>query len=256
MGAMSAHPVEVRHLVYRYPGAAEAAVEALDFTLAQGEILGLLGPNGAGKTTTLHAILGLLMPSSGTVRVFGCSPITQRLEVLPRLNFASVDVDLPSNLTVSECLTIFAKLYGVSQAKKRIDELTEQFDLARLRKQLVGTLSAGEQMRLKLCKALLNAPDLLILDEPTLSLDPYMAQKVRDLLKTIQRQRRMSVLHTSHNMQEVEAFCDRILFLHQGRKLAEGSPREVLERFKSRSLDELFIRVAISGELYHVESQK
>ena len=249
---MTEFSIEVKELVYRYPGAPVPAIDGLDFTLAPKEILGLLGPNGAGKTTTLHAVLGLLVPTSGTVRVFGCSPLTHRLKVLPRLNFASVDVDLPSNLIVAECLMVFASLYGIRRARRRVDELTEQFELSGLRKQLIGTLSAGEQMRLKLCKALLNAPDLLILDEPTLSLDPYMAQKVRDMLKTIQRSHRMSILHTSHNMQEVEAFCDRILFLHQGRKLAEGTPREVLERFKSRSLDELFIRVATSGDLIHL----
>ena len=204
MGIMSTHPVEIRQLTYRYPGASAPAVDRLDLTLEPGEILGLLGPNGAGKTTTLHAVLGLLVPTSGSVQIFGASPIDQRLAVLPRINFASVDVDLPSNLTIVECLRVFAHLYGVEDVRRRVDELMAQFELGTLRRQLVGTLSAGEQMRLKLCKALINHPGLLILDEPTLSLDPYMAQKVRDLLKGIQQQHRMSVLHTSHNMQEVE----------------------------------------------------
>ena len=227
-------------------------MDRVSFVVNRGEIVGLLGPNGAGKTTTLHAILGLLAPTSGTVHVFGSSPLTQRLKVLPRLNFVSADVDLPSNLVVAECLHVFAKLYGMRNVRARIDELVERFELAGLRKHLVGTLSSGEQTRLKLCKALLNAPDLLILDEPTLSLDPYMAQKVRTLLKAIQLERQLAILHTSHNMQEVEVFCDRILFLHQGKLLAEGSPREVLERFKGQTLDELFIRVATSGELFEV----
>ena len=244
-------PIAVRQLVYRYGRAERPAVEGLDFTVASGEILGLLGPNGAGKTTTLHALLGLLTPTAGSVKVFGCSPIRERSRVMPRLNFASVDVDLPSNLLVTECLRIFAKLYGVHRDLRHCDELMERFHLIEVRRQRIGTLSAGEQMRLKLCKALLNRPDLLILDEPTLNLDPYMAQTVRELLKTIQRERGMTILHTSHNMQEVESFCDRILFLHQGRKLAEGSPSEVLARFGSRSLNELFIRVATSGDLYH-----
>jgi ABC-2 type transport system ATP-binding protein len=246
--------IEVRQLVHRYSRTDHPAVDGLDVTVAPGEIVGLLGPNGAGKTTTLHAVLGLLKPTSGTVKVFGHSPLSERSRVLPRMNFASVEVDLPSNLIVTECLQIFAKLYGVRRARLRMDELIERFDLVPLRQHLTGTLSAGEQMRLKLCKALLNAPDLLILDEPTLSLDPYMAQKVRELLKRIQRERQLTILHTSHNMREVETFCDRILFLHQGKKLAEGSPGEVLERFKSRSLDELFIRVATSGELLHAPS--
>ena len=243
--------IQVSQLVYRYQRAERPAVDGLDFTVAGGEILGLLGPNGAGKTTTLHAILGLLTPTAGSVKVFGCSPLAERSRVMPRLNFASVDVDLPSNLLVAECLRIFAKLYGVHRDVRHSEELMERFHLIEVRRQRIGTLSAGEQMRLKLCKALLNRPDLLILDEPTLNLDPYMAQTVRELLKTIQRERGMTILHTSHNMQEVERFCDRILFLHQGRKLAEGSPSEVLARFGSRSLDELFIRVATSGELFH-----
>lgn len=241
--------VEVAELVHRYPRAPQAAVEGLSFTLQPGEVLGLLGPNGAGKTTTLHAVLGLLEPTSGSVWVFGRSPVRERLQVLPRLNFASVDVDLPSNLTVAECLRVFAGLYTVPHPAQRIVALMQQLDLAPLTRQAVGSLSSGERMRLKLAKALINDPALLILDEPTLSLDPYMAHKVRGLLKTIQRERNMAVLHTSHNMQEVEAFCDRIIFLHHGRMLAAGTPAAVLAQFKSRSLDDLFIRVAGSGEL-------
>lgn len=242
--------IEVRALTHRYARKERAAVDGLSFTLSRGEIVGLLGPNGAGKTTTLHTILGLLEPSGGEVRVFGQSPIRQRRAVLARLNFASVDVDLPSNLLVRECLSIFAAIYGVPNRRRRIEELIDRFELIGLLPRRVGTLSAGEHMRLKLCKSLLNAPDLLVLDEPTLSLDPYMAQKVRGLLKAIQRERGMSVLHTSHNMREVETFCDRIVFLHHGRKIAEGPPAEVLARAKSRSLDELFIRVASGGELF------
>jgi len=242
--------VAIHQLVHRYQRAERAAVDGLHLSVARGEIVGLLGPNGAGKTTTLHAVLGLLKPTAGVVKVFGRSPLSERSLVLPRLNFASVDVDLPSNLTVAESLWIFAGLYGVRTRRQRLDELLERFELIPLARHLIGTLSAGEQMRLKLCKALLNEPELLILDEPTLSLDPYRAQKVRGLLRSIQRERRLAILHTSHNMQEVETFCDRIVFLHQGRALAEGSPREVLERFQSRSLDELFIRAAETGELF------
>ena len=249
---MSDRVIEILQLTHRYRGTERAAVEALDLTVTQGEIVGLLGPNGAGKTTTLYAILGLLQPTSGSVKIFGRSPLTERSSVLPRINFASVDVDLPSNLAVQECLRIFASLYGVRNARTRVEEWIERFDLLPLRQHLIGTLSAGEQMRLKLCKALLNEPELLILDEPTLSLDPYRAKHVRDLLKAIQRERRLAILHTSHNMQEVETFCHRILFLHQGKKLAEGTPQAVLAQFRSRSLEELFIRVAEGGELFDV----
>ncbi|MBI2093135.1 MAG: ABC transporter ATP-binding protein [Candidatus Omnitrophica bacterium] len=242
--------IEVRGLTHRYERSAGFAVEALDFEVRRGEIVGLLGPNGAGKTTTLHTVLGLLAPTAGVVRVFGRSPLLERMQVLGRINFASVDVHLPSNLLVEECLYIFSNLYGVSYRSERIRNLVERFDLKALRRQRVGSLSSGEHMRLKICKALLNSPELLILDEPTLSLDPYMAHRVRSLLKEIQSERQISILHTSHNMREVESFCDRILFLHHGRKIAEGPPSEVLARSKSRNLDELFIRVAVSGDIF------
>lgn len=244
--------IDVQHLTHRYPKAEFPAVDDLSFTLAHGEILGLLGPNGAGKTTTLHAVLGLLEPTAGVVRVLGLSPVADRLKVLPRLNFASVDVDLPSNLTVAESLWVFAGLYTIARPRQRIDALVEQLALKDFLTHAVGSLSSGERMRLKVARALLNEPELLILDEPTLSLDPYMAQKVRELLKQIQRQKPMAILHTSHNMQEVESFCDRIIFLHHGKKLAEGAPSEVVKRFQSSSLHELFMRVAQSGELSDV----
>ena len=244
--------IEIRGLTHRYAKGERPAVDGLDLAVQGGEIVGLLGPNGAGKTTTLHAVLGLLEPTAGRVLIFGRSPIRDRSEILGRLNFASVDVDLPSNLLVEECLRIFAALYNVPDRRRRVVELMRQFELEPLARQRAGALSAGERMRLKLCKALLNAPDLLVLDEPTLSLDPYMAQKVRHLLQALQRERQMSILYTSHNMREVETFCDRIIFLHRGRKLADGSPADVMARTNSRSLDELFIRVATSGELIHV----
>ena len=242
-------PIVIEAFTHRYERKAPPAVDGLSLRVVRGEILGLLGPNGAGKTTTLHAILGLLRPTSGRVQVFGADPLAHRSRVLQRLNFASVDVDMPSNLTVGECLAIYSRLYGVANRRRRIEELMEQFSLAALRKRIFATLSAGERMRLKLAKALLNDPELLILDEPTLSLDPHMAQRVRDLLRRIQRERGITIVHTSHNMREVETFCDRILFLLRGRRFAEGPPAEVLARFKSASLDELFIRVAEGGDL-------
>lgn len=250
---MSISILDVQSLTHRYPKAEAPAVDGLSFTLEKGEILGLLGPNGAGKTTTLHAILGLLKPTSGKLRIFGFSPIKDRLKVLPRLNFASVDVDLPSNLTVRECLRVFAGLYSIDNPQARIGEWVKRLELEAFLTQAIGSLSSGERMRLKIGKALLNDPELLILDEPTLSLDPYMAQKVREMLKKIQRERGLSILHTSHNMQEVESFCDRIIFLHRGKLLVEGSPKQVMQRFQTGSLNELFIRVAATGELLDAE---
>lgn len=247
-----ADPVEVRDFTHRYAGAARPAVDALSFSVRAGEVIGLLGPNGAGKTTTLHAVLGLLQPTGGLVRVLGRCPIEDRLKVLPFLSFASADVDLPSNLSVIECLRIFGGLYSVPDFKRRLEDLLEKFSLTGFRTHLIGTLSAGEQMRLKLLKSLLHEPELLVLDEPTRSLDPYMAAKVRNLLQGIRKERQMTILYTSHNMQEVESFCDRILFLNEGKLLVEGTTAEVLRRLESRSLEELFIRVAVSGEIFHV----
>jgi ABC-2 type transport system ATP-binding protein len=249
---MKPDQITLDQFVYFYPRAVRPAVDHLSFKVRAGEVVGLLGPNGAGKTTTLHAVLGLLQPTSGTVRVLGHSPLTGRLKVLPRLSFASADVDLPSNLSVIECLNVFAGLYSVREPKKKIGGLLDQLELAKLRTHLVGTLSAGEQMRLKLLKSLLNDPELLILDEPTRSLDPYMASKVRELLQQLRRERQMTILYTSHNMQEVESFCDRILFLNEGKLLVEGTTAEVLRRLQSRSLEELFIRVAVGGDLFNV----
>jgi ABC-2 type transport system ATP-binding protein len=228
------------------------ALDGVSLSVRRGEIVGLLGPNGAGKTTILHTILGLIRPDAGRVTVFGASPLTQRTHVVSRLNFASAYADLPSNLTVAESLTVFAHLYGVRDHVRRLAALTEELALGPLQRKVIGKLSSGEQMRVKICKSLVNDPELLLLDEPTLSLDPYMSHRVRTLLAQVQRQRGLTVIHTSHNMAEVESFCHRIIFLHRGRVLAEGAPREVLAKFRSASLDELFIKVAEGGELLDV----
>lgn len=173
----------------------------------------------------MHTILGLIRPEHGRVSVFGLSPLTQRTQVAERINFASAYADLPSNLTVRESLSVFARLYGMSDRARRLAQLIEEFSLGTLADRVVGKLSSGEQMRVKICKSLVNDPELLLLDEPTLSLDPYMAHRVRTLLAEVQRRRGLTVIHTSHNMAEVESFCHRIIFLHRGRVLAEGAPR-------------------------------
>ncbi|GBC80979.1 Ribosome-associated ATPase [bacterium HR10] len=225
------------------------AVDRVSFSISRGEIVGLLGANGAGKTTTLHLILGLIRPTSGRIEIFGRDIERHRIEILRRMNFSSVGVNLPPNLTVWENLWLFAQLYGVSRAQERIAEVLELLEIAHLRDARTGRLSSGEMTRVNLCKALLNDPELLLLDEPTASLDPNIADKVRRLLRQIQRERRIAMLYTSHNMRDIEEVCDRILFLHQGRIIAEGSPREILEHFRTRTLEEVFIRIARSGEI-------
>lgn len=239
--------VELQDLCKRYNGI--EALKGLSLQLQKGEILGLLGPNGAGKTTAIHIILGLLTPTSGGVRVFGFSPVKERFQVLHRINFSSAYVNLPYNLTVFQNLQLYARLYNVKSAKEKIGELLGIFQISHLANRRCGFLSSGEQTRLNLCKALLNDPELLLLDEPTASLDPDMADVVRNVILKIQKQKKMAVLYTSHNMPEVEMVCDRILFIHQGRKRAEGTAREVIQRFRTKNLEEVFIRIARSGDL-------
>ena len=191
--------------------------------------------------------------SYGEVRVFGLSPFRDRPAVAARLNFASAYTSLPSNLTVLENLRVFARLYDVADMRRKIDELIQLFALGDYRRTVAGRLSAGEQMRLSLAKSMLNNPELLLLDEPTLSLDPYHADEARKLLARLQRERRMTILYTSHNMQEVEALCRRVIFIHRGRLIAAGTPHDIKRQFNSQTLDEVFIQVAKSGELVAVE---
>lgn len=220
------------------------ALDGLSFAVAKGESLGLLGVNGAGKTTAMNLLLGLTTPTSGQVRMFGLDLWKHRIEILKKVNFSSAYTNLPSNLLVWQNLTVFAKLYGVKRPKERIEHLLELLDITHLRKSVTGRLSAGESTRVNLAKALLNQPELLLLDEPTASLDPDIADRVRKLLRKLQAETGLSVLYTSHNMRDIEEVCDRLIFLHGGKVLAEGTPGEVHERFNRTSLEDLFIGVA------------
>jgi ABC-2 type transport system ATP-binding protein len=243
--------VAVDALTKDYPDV--KALDRLSFRAAEGEILGLLGPNGAGKTTAIHMMLGMLRPTSGEVRIFGLSPFADKYKIYPRINFSSAYVQLPFNLKVEKNLSIFARLYGVRDPKRKIAELLERFQMGHRAKSSTGSLSSGEQTRLNLCKALLNDPEVLFLDEPTASLDPDIAERVRDALKDIQREKRLTILYTSHNMSEVEALCDRVIFLHRGKKIIEGTPQEVRDHFQKESLEKVFIHLARTGDLKSIE---
>ncbi len=237
--------ISVERLTKRFGSV--TVVDDLSFTVAPGEIVGFLGPNGAGKTTTLAMLLGLLLPTSGRVHVLGGEMPAERQRILARVNFTSPYVSLPGNLTVDENLRVFAHLYGVREAGVRIERLLERFGIAHMRRRPAARLSSGEGTRLGLVKALLNDPEVLFLDEPTASLDPDNAELVRESLREIRAERRMTLFYTSHNMQEVERLSDRILFLHEGRLIADGPPAEVLRRFARDTLEEMFLDVARSG---------
>jgi ABC-2 type transport system ATP-binding protein len=220
------------------------AVDGVTFHVAPGEIVGLLGPNGAGKTTTINMILGVLAPTAGRIEIEGIDLAVQRSRALGKTNFAAVYAPLPGNLTVEQNLRVFGMLYGVPRLTERIEELLAAYDLRRFRKAKAGVLSSGEQTRLSLAKAMLNRPRLLLLDEPTASIDPSSARDIRAGIAEVVEAGHCGVLWTSHNMYEVEAVCDRVLFLSRGRILLEGDPKTLPREHGAASLDDLFIQVA------------
>jgi ABC-2 type transport system ATP-binding protein len=245
----SAPPVAVQGLAKRFRGA--DALRDVTFEVRRGEILGLLGPNGAGKTTTLHMILGLVRPDAGAVRVFGVDPQRDKRTALRRVAFASPEAMMDWRLSVRENLRVYALLTGA--AAGAVERWIDRFELGEQADQRFGDLSLGQQTRAGLARALLHDPVLLVLDEPTSSLDPDVADKTLERLLAIRRERGLSLLYTSHNMQEVEEICDRVVFLHLGRVVAEGTPLEISRRvLASEGLDaaalrEVFLKIAREG---------
>jgi ABC-2 type transport system ATP-binding protein len=234
--------LRVEHLCKSY--ARVRAVDGVSFHVDHGEIVGLLGPNGAGKTTTISMILGVLAPTAGSIVIEGIDLAKQRSAALAHANFAAVYAPLPGNLTVYQNLRVFGLLYDVPNLPARIDALLKEFELTELRDTKVGVLSSGEQTRVAIAKAVLNEPRLLLLDEPTASLDPAAAETVRTQIRALASQRGCGILWTSHNMYEVEEVCHRVLFLAHGKQLLEGDPRKLPQQHGVRTLEELFVRVA------------
>ena len=230
------------HLSKIYGGM--VAVDDISFDVRRTEIVGLLGPNGAGKTTTINMILGVLAPSSGDIRIEGFDVATRRSQALQHANFAAVYAPVPGNLTVQQNLVVFGLLYGVKNLAERVSVLLEQFDLKKFRDTKCGVLSSGEQTRVSLAKAMLNSPQLLLLDEPTASLDPAVGQDIRSKIKDFVTKTSAGVLWTSHNMYEVEEVCDRVLFLSRGKILLEGDPKTLPREHGKATLEELFISIA------------
>jgi ABC-2 type transport system ATP-binding protein len=220
------------------------AVDRISFDVNRNEIVGLLGPNGAGKTTTINMILGVLEPTFGRIRIEGMDVREQRARALACTNFAAVYAPLPGNLTVYQNLRFFGLIYGVKKLSERIEALLRQFELQKFRDVRCGLLSSGEQTRVGLAKAMLNRPQLLLLDEPTASLDPATARDIRSRIREFAAEGTGGVLWTSHNMYEVEEVCDRVLFLSRGKILLEGDPKTLPGEYGKGSLEQLFITVA------------
>jgi len=220
------------------------AVDHVSFEVTSNEIVGLLGPNGAGKTTTINMVLGVLEPSAGDISIAGVDLARDRSGALGCTNFAAVYAQLPGNLTVYQNLRVFGLIYEVKHLATRIDEVLREFELTRFRDTKCGVLSSGEQTRVSLAKAMLNRPRLLLLDEPTASLDPSTAHDVRAHIREFAASDSGGVLWTSHNMYEVQQVCDRVLFLSRGKILLEGDPRRLPEEHGKASLEDLFIAVA------------
>jgi ABC-2 type transport system ATP-binding protein len=240
---MSGSPaIEVERLVKIYKSV--TAVDGVTFAIKPGSITGLLGGNGAGKTTTIAMIMGLIAPTSGCVTVLGAEMARQRYQVLHRMNFESPYVEMPMRLTVRQNLTVFGMLYGVPNLAERIRELSETLDLTELLDRPAGKLSAGQKTRASLAKSLINSPELLLLDEPTASLDPDTADWVRARLEHYCRRRQATVLLASHNMAEVERLCERVIIMKQGRIEDDDTPVRLLAHYGRRTLEEVFLDVA------------
>jgi ABC-2 type transport system ATP-binding protein len=240
---MSASPaIQVEGLVKIYKKL--PAVDGVSFSIAPGSITGLLGGNGAGKTTTIAMIMGLIMPTAGRVTVLGAEMPRERYRVLHRMNFESPYVEMPMRLTIRQNLTVFGMLYGVSDLAHRIQQLGEALELTELLDRPTGKLSAGQKTRVSLAKSLINSPQLLLLDEPTASLDPDTADWVRARLQRYCRDHHATVLLASHNMAEVERMCDRVIIMKQGRIEDDDKPSRLLARYGRRTLEEVFLDVA------------
>jgi ABC-2 type transport system ATP-binding protein len=233
--------LEINNLVKNYKES--KAVDGISLKIGKGEIVGLLGPNGAGKTTTINMVLGILEPTSGTIKILDQDIKDHRSKINQQINFAAVYAESPANLSVYQILYIFGLIYEVKDLKKRIEYLLHEFDLEKFRNSKVGLLSSGEQSRLNIAKAIINEPCLILLDEPTASLDPSASQIIREKIKNYVKKTNAGILWTSHNMHEIKIVCDRVFFLSHGKILLDGDPKTLPAQYGKKDLEELFITV-------------
>lgn len=236
---MSEKVLEVKGLVKKF--GAFTAVNNINFSIGRGEIVGLLGPNGAGKSSTIQMLLGLLTPTNGQIEYFGHDFNAHRQKILRRINYISAFNTLQNKITVEQNLKVFATAYEIKQADRKIDELLDFFGVSAIRKDIYLNISAGQRTRVNLAKAFLNDPELVLMDEPTASLDPDIVDKVLGMIEQFKRERKLSILYTSHNMHEVERICDRVIFLSHGHIVQEAAPKDL------PSLQNLFLKIAREG---------
>jgi ABC-2 type transport system ATP-binding protein len=241
-GSVARPVVEVRNLTKRFGDF--TAVDNISFEIREGEVLGVLGPNGAGKTTTIHMLLGLITPTSGSIRMFGLDLAHHRETILRQVNFSSTYISLPFSLTVEENLKVIARLYGVEQVQRQIDDVIKKLEMEDIRHKLTRKLSSGQMSRVTLAKAVMTEPKVLFLDEPTASLDPDIVSKIKAFLKEYQQAERLSMLYTSHNMREMEEMSDRIIFLQHGKIVAQGTAEEIVRQYGQNNLEEVFLKLA------------
>lgn len=250
--------LEVNNLVKRF--GEFTAVNGISFDVKEGEIVGFLGPNGAGKSTTINCILAVIKPEEGEIRIFGKDLQKKRSEIMQEVNFCSAEYNLPWNLKVWEGLYVYCQLYLVKNARERMEEVLNQFDMWELRKKFIRTLSFGQRARANLCRALLNKPRLLLLDEPMSSMDPDVVDKGIRLLLKIQKETNMSILYTSHNMWEIEQVANRVVFVNHGKIMAQGTPLELTRQeveleAKEPDLREVFIQLSRRKQIPEKEEE-
>ena len=234
--------VEVKNLKKNY--GLKEAVKNISFSIKENEILGLLGPNGSGKTTTIGMLLGLLKPTNGEILIDGKKIEDNRIETLEKINFISPYIELPKKLTVKQNLIVYCKLYNVSNIKKRIEYLVEKLKLEDLLNSVTGELSSGQKNRASLAKALINNPSVLFLDEPTASLDPEIGDYVRSFLESYKKEKKISILLASHNMNEVTRLCKKVLMMKDGIIIDKGNPEELIKKHGRQNLEEVFLKLS------------